>query len=70
MTVGQLKKLLAELPDNTPVLVPAPDHSYRDRVSAGAITALYAVEGWSEDHGEDVTPEAEYGKRYTVFVVL
>ena len=49
--VGDLKRILADLPDNTPVLVPSLDHSYRE-AEATAGHALYNREHdhWSEWH--------------------
>lgn len=69
MNVAQLRELLKELPDNARVVTGAPDHSYREaRCEAG--TALYdRRSGWSEDYGEEQTPEAEFGKRLPVLIV-
>ena len=70
MTVGDLKKLLADVPDGAALLCPASDHEYQT-ASVDVTTALHDAEHccWSEDHGEDVTPEADYGKRLPVVVV-
>lgn len=69
MTVGQLRKLIEGMPDGAKVLAPTRDHSYAEpRASRG--TALYDRKaGWTEDHGEESTPEAEYGKRLDVLIV-
>lgn len=69
MRVGDLKRLLADLPDDTPLLRPAGDHGYREAaVSVG--TALREGRGqWCEDHGEALTPEAVHGPRATVLIV-
>ena len=71
-TVKQLKELIANLPDDAQVLVPGEDHSYR-AASVEATTALREGRGrhsgWTEDHGEELTPEADYGKRMQVVVV-
>ncbi len=40
-TVGKLKKLIASLPDDMPVVVTAPDHEYRP-ASARDVSALSA----------------------------
>jgi len=55
MNVGQLKKLLEGVPDDTVILVPAPDHSYRE-ADPRPIEAVEPVEaqkgkrrrGWGE----------------------
>ena len=64
ITVGDLKKLLADVPDGAVLLCPASDHEYQP-ASVDVTTALHDAEHhcWTEDHGEDVTSEAEYGKR-------
>lgn len=65
--VAHLKKLLADVPDNAWLVVPASDHTYqRAEVEIG--TALYDLNTQilSEDYGEETTPEAEYGKRIPV----
>lgn len=71
-TVKQLKELIANLPDDAQVLVPGEDHSYR-ATRVEATTALREGSGryggWTEDHGEELTPEADYGKRMQVVVV-
>lgn len=55
MTVGELKRLLADVPDDAPILVPSFDHSYR----AGMASVTNATrqpghdqwcEYWSEEH--------------------
>lgn len=69
MTVGQLRKIIEKLPDDTRVLAPSADHSFHD-VDASASTALYdRRSGWTEDYGEDQTPEAEFGERRSVLVI-
>ena len=69
MNVKQLKALLKKVPDDVLVLVPGEDHSYR-KADANVTTALLEEGGtWTEDYGEDTTPEAEYGKRKKVLVV-
>lgn len=68
-TVGALRKALEKLPDDTPVITPGGDHSYY-LTSGHATTALVNRNGeWTEDYGEEDTPEAEFGKRVKVFVV-
>jgi hypothetical protein len=70
LNVGKLKKLIEGLADDVLVVGPAPDHEYR-QVDGEATTALIDEESrcMTEDHGEDVTPEADYGKRITVLVI-
>lgn len=61
MTLGELKKL--DLPDDTPVLLSAPDHSYRE-CHAAVVTAIRCpYTGWSEDD------EGLGGKRVPAIVV-
>lgn len=64
MNAGQLKELLKDIPDNARILIPSSDHSYLE-VDVEYATALYdsKTRQWTEDHGEDTTPEADYGKR-------
>jgi hypothetical protein len=69
MNIKELKALIERLPDETPVLIPGSDHSYRS-ASAEATTALQERRNqWAEDYGEDTTPENAYGKRMRVVVV-
>lgn len=69
MNVGQLKKLIADLPDDVKVVVPFEDHNYREP-RAEVTTALHhRRDGWTEDHGEEYTPERQYGKRQKVVLV-
>jgi len=70
LTVAHLRKLIENLPDDTRVLRPARDHSY-EPASGSTGTALYDAESriWTEDYGEDSTPEAEYGKRHKVLII-
>jgi len=70
LTVKKLRDLLEGLPDDAPVIQSASDHSYR-RVTFTPHTALYdaATDAWTEDYGEDETPEEEYGKRIEVVIV-
>lgn len=50
MNVGQLKKLLERVADNTPILLPSSDHSYRE-ADFTVTTAVFDVrrKDWSED---------------------
>ncbi len=71
ITIKQLKDLIKDLPDETMVLSPDGDHAYR-KVHAEVTTALYDETGpaWTEDYGEKMTPEAYYGKRLKVLVIV
>lgn len=70
MTAKELKKLLESVPDDTLIVSPGHDHNYRE-VRAWLDTALYDEDCdiLSEDHGEEITPEAECGTRINVLVV-
>lgn len=69
MNIGQLKKWLENVPDDTILVVPVGDHGYKE-VDAGLTTGLRNHENeWTEDFGEDITPEKEYGKRLMIVVV-
>jgi hypothetical protein len=68
-TVGDLKKLLADVPDNTPVIGHMSDHTYFPAQLVFA-TALYEGHGsWCQDYGQKCTPEPAYGKRMSVLIV-
>jgi len=69
MKIKQLKKLIDGLSDDTEILTSGRDHSYREP-HIEVISALEERGGtWTEDYGEEVTPEAEYGKRKIVLFV-
>jgi hypothetical protein len=70
MTVGELKRLIEGVDDRMPVLLHAPDHSYR----RGRVVIAHARnEGggrWGEDFGnEREYPEAEFGIRVMALIV-
>jgi hypothetical protein len=73
MTVKELKALITDLPDDTPVLVAGSDHEYGDdTIRVG--TVMKTVYGpsrtcWAEDYGEDLTPEAQWGKRTQALLI-
>lgn len=50
LTVGALRELIKDLPDSTPVLAPAPDHSYRECeanvTTAGKTEGRRGVDYW------------------------
>lgn len=66
-TVGELKKLIENLPDQTRIVVPAPDHSFRF-AKVGESTIMYdrASRSLHEDFGDQ--PDESY-VRVTVLVV-
>lgn len=70
MNVRKLREIINGLPDDAQLVVPSSDHSYRF-AKAIPSTALYDSELrlLTEDHGEDQTPEADYGKRIQVLVI-
>lgn len=68
-TVGDLRKLIDGKPDDMPLVRPAEDHEYR-QAYAQVTTALKGRGGaYTEDHGEEVTPEAQWGKRVPVLLI-
>ena len=79
MIVSELKALLENCPDGSPIVIAGEDHSYVE-VEVVLTTALLeegTFEGMrkgyrvhiTEDHGEQMTPEAEYGERFNVVLV-
>jgi len=69
MNIGKLKELIEGKPDSIEILIPWSDHNYAS-ACCRITTALKQQSGlWVEDHGEEITSEAEYGKRETVLVV-
>lgn len=68
LTVGELKSTLSDLPDDMRVVLEAPDHEYAD-CRAIRVTALLKGRVLNMDYGEELTPEAEYGKRINVLVM-
>jgi len=69
LTKLQFLAEVSKMPDNALIVVPSSDHSYRE-AHIEESTALFDGKGFTEDYGEDVTPEAEYGKRIPVIVVM
>ena len=55
-TLGDFRKLTADLPDDTPLLTDAPDHSYREP-GCSVTTAIPHICGWPSpfepDYGND-----------------
>ena len=70
LTVKQLKDFLNKLPEDTYVVVPHIDHSYREVNRADFTIALReSTGGLTEFHGDDLTPEPEFGmKEYVVII--
>lgn len=70
MTVGEAQQLLEGYPDDAVLVVPASDHEYRE-ATMEQTTALYdeTIGVWTEDHGNALTPESEFGKRKNVVVI-
>jgi hypothetical protein len=69
-TVGELRALIANLADETPIVTPVSDHNY----CYAALTLGTALFGKdedeiTEDYGEKDTPEAEHGQRRQVLIV-
>lgn len=74
MNVGQLKKLIAEMADDTVVLVSAPDHSYREcdlRPIKAAEPSEKKRRGWGEStHYEWYGNKDEYDESVKVVDAL
>ena len=69
MNVKELRKLLENEPDDAVILCPASDHNYRI-ANVSLDTALKDKDGnWTEDYGEEATPQKVYGKRLKVLIV-
>lgn len=69
MNVGELKKLIDGVGDDVLILMSGSDHSLRE---AGATYSTVLQEGrrkFMEDYGEEMTPEAEYGKRIHALLI-
>lgn len=71
LTKGKLMEALADLSDDTPIILPDMDHTYSS-VSIRLSTALFDSKNEiiNEDFGEDLTPESKYGVRKEVIVLL
>lgn len=70
LTVGKLKKLIEDVPDNVPIVQQGMDHTY-EPVVIKFMTALFDCEDRTinEDFGEDITPQSKFGKRKEVIVI-
>ncbi len=73
-TVAELKKFLEEsqIPDDAIIVLHGSDHSY-DKADVYKETALVEKyrghTHYSEDFGEEITPEAECGKRIPILLI-
>jgi hypothetical protein len=70
-TVKDLRNIIAGLDDETIVLTSAGDHSYLFAYAevSTVLTENYAYGQYTEDHGEQYTPEAEYGERVPALIL-
>lgn len=68
LKVSALKALLATAPADAIIVIPSMDHVYKT-ATAEVTTALHDGEDFSEDFGEDLTPESHYGKRVNVVLI-
>lgn len=68
MNVKQLKQMIANLPDETPVLLEDRDHSYRSATGTH-ISTLCKHGRFSHDFGEALTPEAVHGTRRSALLI-
>lgn len=70
MNLGQFRELTKNLPDNTFVFLEGTDHDYRvAHASIGSVLANFKEHVYTEDFGEDKTPEAEFGKRIEALIL-
>ena len=70
LTVGKLRKLIKNVPDDVLVVQQSIDHTY-DTVNLKFITALFDSNEntINEDYGEDITPQPKFGKRKEVILI-
>lgn len=68
-TIGQLKKLIKDLPDDTPVLSSKMSGVFFTPANLAVTHALKTEIGFAEDYGECATPEQQFGKRKRVLLV-
>lgn len=68
ITVRELKQLIYAERDETVVLLPAADHSYRPASASVALARLHPRHGWSEDDGEDAITN-ELGTRFRALII-
>jgi hypothetical protein len=65
----QLREWLAKVPDDTILLVPAPDHSYRPATVTKGKALFYKGGHISEDWDQEEAAEIETGTRREVLIV-
>lgn len=51
------------------VVIPSMDHKYRDAYAIAGSVLKDEYGEYNEDHGEQFTPEAEYGKRIPAVII-
>lgn len=70
MNVGELKKFLKDISDDTQIMTPIYDHQF-GTADVRCATALYNSRDreYIEDYGEEITSEKEYGKRIDIIVI-
>lgn len=69
MTKKQFLHLLKDAPGDALILVPdSGDRCYR-AASPDVTTVLFNGEAFTEDLGEDLTPESQFGKRIPVIII-
>ena len=69
ITVEELRTLIADAPGETIVVTFGEDHSYRRVDNWCFTTGLFSESEITEDYGEEMTPEADYGKRTPVLLL-
>lgn len=71
-TVKDLREIIADLKDDTIVLTSSGDHNYRFGYAevTTVLTENYSYGEYTEDMGEEYTPEAEYGKRVSAVIFV
>lgn len=70
MKAKDLIELLKTVPPDALIVRSVSDHDYQP-VSAEVSTALdQGDDVLTEDYGEDITPESEYGKRINIVLIV
>ncbi len=69
MKVRDLKKLLETAPDDAVVVVSSHDHSYREARCDLTTGLKDGHNRWTEDYGEEDTPQSEYGRGLPILLV-
>ena len=69
-TVGELKRLIKDLPDDLPILAPMADHCYREVELYAGHAYYHPHNHWNEDIGDDdEAKELGLGIKYQVLIV-